>query len=177
MKLISLWEPWSTLMALGLKTIETRSWSTSYRGWLAIQASKGGLSKEEFLDTVEDTPGIFAALSTVPGFCEWFNRRGKGMKLSEVLPLGKIVAVVNLTDCVPVVSGGNGLCLKYANAEAVRQRESYFGDYSCAGRYGWMTDKLFRLPGPVPFTAKQGLCDVDSVTLELIRQQWRERAA
>ena len=37
-KLISLWEPWATLMAIGAKRIETRSWRTPYRGWLAIQA-------------------------------------------------------------------------------------------------------------------------------------------
>lgn len=40
MKLISLWEPWASLMAIGAKKIETRSWATSYRGWLAIHAAK-----------------------------------------------------------------------------------------------------------------------------------------
>lgn len=29
---ISLWQPWATLMAIGAKTIETRSWSTRHRG-------------------------------------------------------------------------------------------------------------------------------------------------
>lgn len=28
MKLLSLWEPWATLMAIGAKRIETRSWQT-----------------------------------------------------------------------------------------------------------------------------------------------------
>ena len=32
MKCISLWNPWATLMALGVKTIETRSWGTDFRG-------------------------------------------------------------------------------------------------------------------------------------------------
>lgn len=40
LKAISLWEPWATLIALGLKTIETRTWSTSHRGPLLICASK-----------------------------------------------------------------------------------------------------------------------------------------
>ena len=40
MKAISLYEPWATLIALGEKRYETRSWSTTYRGPLLICASK-----------------------------------------------------------------------------------------------------------------------------------------
>ncbi len=40
MKAISLWEPWATLIALGKKQYETRSWGTFYRGPLLICASK-----------------------------------------------------------------------------------------------------------------------------------------
>ena len=39
-KAISLWQPWAEAMRLGLKRNETRSWPTSYRGWLAIHAAK-----------------------------------------------------------------------------------------------------------------------------------------
>ncbi len=38
MKATTLWQPWAQLVALGVKTIETRSWRTSYRGPLAIHA-------------------------------------------------------------------------------------------------------------------------------------------
>jgi hypothetical protein len=40
MKAISLWQPWASAMAVGLKTVETRHWSTSYRGHMAIHAAK-----------------------------------------------------------------------------------------------------------------------------------------
>ncbi len=40
MKAISLWQPWASLMAIGAKKIEARTWSTNYRGPLAIHASK-----------------------------------------------------------------------------------------------------------------------------------------
>ena len=40
MKAITLHQPWATLIALGLKTMETRSWSTKYRGPIAIHAGK-----------------------------------------------------------------------------------------------------------------------------------------
>lgn len=39
MKAITLWQPWASLIASGLKTIETRSWKTEYRGLLAIHAA------------------------------------------------------------------------------------------------------------------------------------------
>lgn len=40
MKAISLKQPWANLIADGEKTIETRTWSTNYRGPLLIVSSK-----------------------------------------------------------------------------------------------------------------------------------------
>ena len=37
---LSLWQPWASAIALGLKKIETRSWYTPYRGPLLIHAAK-----------------------------------------------------------------------------------------------------------------------------------------
>lgn len=39
MKVLSIIEPWATLICEGQKVIETRSWKTSYRGELYIHAS------------------------------------------------------------------------------------------------------------------------------------------
>ncbi len=41
MKTLSLLQPWATLVVMGVKQIETRSWRTDYRGPLLIHASKG----------------------------------------------------------------------------------------------------------------------------------------
>lgn len=41
MKALTLTQPWASLVALGLKRVETRSWSTWYTGPLAIHAAKG----------------------------------------------------------------------------------------------------------------------------------------
>lgn len=40
MKAISLIQPWASMIASGKKTIETRKWSTKYRGDILIVASK-----------------------------------------------------------------------------------------------------------------------------------------
>ena len=40
MKAISLKQPWASFVAMGQKTIETRTWRTNYRGDLLIVSSK-----------------------------------------------------------------------------------------------------------------------------------------
>ena len=46
MKVLSLTEPYATLIKNGVKTIETRSWKTNYRGKLYIHASSTKMPKE-----------------------------------------------------------------------------------------------------------------------------------
>jgi hypothetical protein len=40
-KALTLTQPWATLIAVGAKRIETRSWATDYHGQIAIHAAKG----------------------------------------------------------------------------------------------------------------------------------------
>lgn len=46
MKVLSLTEPYATLIKIGKKKIETRSWKTSYKGKLYIHASSTKIPKE-----------------------------------------------------------------------------------------------------------------------------------
>lgn len=46
MKVLSLKEPWATLIKNKKKFIETRSWKTNYRGELYIHASLTKISKD-----------------------------------------------------------------------------------------------------------------------------------
>ena len=39
MKVLTLWQPWATLIALGLKRYETCSWATFCRGLLLLHAA------------------------------------------------------------------------------------------------------------------------------------------
>lgn len=40
MKVLTIKEPWATLILEGKKTIETRTWNTNYRGIILLHASK-----------------------------------------------------------------------------------------------------------------------------------------
>ena len=74
MKAISLKQPWASFIAIGQKTIETRTWKTNYRGELLIVSSKSKIEK-----------GLpYAGL---------FNLK---------LEFGKALAIVNLVDCRPM---------------------------------------------------------------------------
>lgn len=71
----TLWQPWATLIEQEIKRIETRSWSTSYRGPIAIHAAKKPIytGSPELLDLLQ-----------------------KGIEP----PLGAVIAIANLVDCV-----------------------------------------------------------------------------
>jgi hypothetical protein len=77
-KAISLWQPWASLIARGVKRHETRHWSTPYRGPIAIHAAKR-------LD--------------VAGAPEDLCRAVFGPNWRTALPLGAVVAVGRLARC------------------------------------------------------------------------------
>lgn len=76
-KVLSLKEPWATLIASGVKKIETRSWKTTYRGELYIHASKGKIDDKD--------KNIKKLLDYIP---------------NTSLNYGNIICKCNLVDCV-----------------------------------------------------------------------------
>lgn len=54
MRGLSLWQPWATLMAQGLKKYETRAWYTAYRGMVAIHAAARPPDPWEWIGTPLD---------------------------------------------------------------------------------------------------------------------------
>lgn len=181
MKCISLWQPWATLMAIGAKRIETRSWPTSHRGPLAIHAAKKRPS---------EIPGLLDAIrADWPHWSEALRRDGcvldEERKLIGLggLPYGAIVAVVHLDDCFGThrlrrmtENRGEELdqsiarTLRFAGnseaaiADALRPgpltpAELAFGDYR-DGRYGWCTSRAVWLPEAIPFRGAQGLFEI-----------------
>ena len=60
LRAITLIQPWATLIVQGHKTIETRTWRTAYRGWLAIHAGK---SKDLIEDPAKHVFGAVVAIA------------------------------------------------------------------------------------------------------------------
>ena len=137
---LSLWQPWATLMEMGAKTIETRSWYTSYRGPLAILAARKWGWDFHGLCRTEPYARILRTRFDLPP--------GRGGRCPRPLPLGAIVCVVDLVDCVRIGP---------ANTPAGDEYE--FGDYT-PGRFAWKTKSLRPLKAPIAWSGAQGLFDI-----------------
>src|SRR5581483_12167599 len=64
-KVLTLTQPWATLVAIGAKQIETRSWPTKYRGPLLIHAGAGlgPGGKEAYVERCTASEPIYKALN------------------------------------------------------------------------------------------------------------------
>jgi len=96
MKVLTVAQPWAHLMAHGIKKIENRSWTTKYRGPLAIHASL--TYYDEDFEYVE---------------------REMGLTLPSNLPGGAIIGICQLADVVrksddPLFTGPYGWVLTHA---------------------------------------------------------------
>lgn len=145
MKALSLTQPWATLIAIGAKRIETRSWQTPYRGPLAIHAA-AGLSpvggKRGLMDTCRQVP--FRSVLLRAGYLG-----------TPSLPLGAIVAVCALVSVVTTqlikAPGGWGWSAPDGRLYdfILTDQERAFGDYS-NGRYAWLLADIRPLAEPIP---------------------------
>lgn len=152
MKAISLWQPWASAIALGVKCIETRGWRTNHVGPIAICAAQHRAPElrdifEDLLDEHDDARWAFAdALDTV----------------YDTLPFGRVVAVADLTRCVPVAELGD-----------ISEMERAFGNYA-DGRFGWVFGQITRLREPVPVSGRQQLFNLPAAVEAAVRGQLSE---
>ncbi len=156
MRALSIWQPWATLIAHGLKRIETRSWETRYRGPLLIHAARKWTRELKSLCHREPFRTALTAI---------------GYDSPDLMPFGAIVAVAELVDCRPTSKPpragvpcdlldipGAAHLLDDARrwVERLDERERAFGDFS-PGRYGWSLSNVRRLARPLTATGWQGL--------------------
>ncbi len=138
MKTLSLWQLWASAMFTPLKRNETRGRYTSYRGPVAIQAAKTTRKLEMGFDL--RTEWNMMTLRERQEFA------GIGIVLFEQIPLGCVLGVGNLVDCVRVERAG------------VKKDSDEFawGNYA-PGRFAWIFEDMHLLPAPCPAIGKQML--------------------
>ena len=127
MKVLSLTEPYATLIKNQKKHIETRSWKTSYRGELYIHASATKIPKEwkdndELMSLVDETK----------------------------LNFGNIICKCNLVDCIYMSK-------EYVeNMKKNNYQEYVCGVYE-EGRYAWILEDIVPLDEPIKAKGKLGI--------------------
>lgn len=132
MKALTLTQPWATLVAIGAKKIETRSWNTNYRGPLAIHAAKGGYNDDLFLMKIE------------PFYTE-LTKAGITSRLG--LPLGGVLAICELVRVDHI---------KENYEKYITYNERSFGDYT-PGRFAWILENITALNKPIAAKGALGL--------------------
>lgn len=124
-------QPWATLLALGAKRFETRSWSSGYRGPLAIHAGRTFDLATQELCFGEPFASVLAAA---------------GISHPRQLPRGVVLAIGRLSACQPTV----------APWLPTDPTELAFGNFG-PGRYMWQLDDVAPLPTPLPARGALGL--------------------
>ena len=159
MRGLSLTQPWASAIAFGSKSIETRSWSTSYRGPLAIHASKGFIRDELlYYGSCWNWCGALWPLGT---------RMGDHRRLTELLPFGAIVAICDLVACRPsetftVAELDTPRRPEDATSDAYNWTERQMGNFDVM-RYGLVLANVRALPAPISCKGALGLWPVNDV--------------
>lgn len=132
MKALTIRQPWSWAIARGHKTIENRSWTTAYRGPLAIHsASRWDDDREYVLREV----------------VQRIRRRGGNLpgRLADDLPwsdTGRVVAVVDLVD----------ICTANFGCDC--------GPWAVAGQAHWQLANVRLVANPPTTKGRLGLWDL-----------------
>lgn len=136
MKGISIRQPWASLIAVGAKKYETRSWATSYRGPLLICAAKKEEDYRRYPEQFRDR--VYASLhKESDGLVPW------------MVPYGCAVAIADLTACLST----------YNYQTDWIWFEATFGDFS-PGRFAWKLENV-RAIDPFPVKGRQRLFEVE----------------
>lgn len=151
MKTLTILQPWASLIQIGAKRIETRSWTSTYRGPLAIHAGKGGATDGPNLVWAEPFKSVLNAA---------------GYKFFREMPRGALIATCQLVSVIPVYkitdrgfhqwTGPDGRDYRFD----LTDQERAFGDYTF-GRYAWLLADVQELPSPVPARGALGLWECE----------------
>jgi hypothetical protein len=144
MRCLSFSQPFGTLVAIGAKNIETRSWSTKYRGKIAIHTSA-------------TIPAVYKTLCAVEPFKSLLSAHGYQL---NNLPLGQVIAVCDLVDCIKIPALKTFYPAhrrgEYLFSLPPDEPELSLGDYT-PGRYAWVLRNVKVLPTPILARGSLGL--------------------
>jgi activating signal cointegrator 1 len=166
-RIVSLWQPWATLIALGLKEYETRSFGTSYHGPLAIHATK-----KQPCDVWAQVEQIWQLSGQDERLTQLLDSRG-----TFEFPQAAIVAAAVGVSSMPMMVGEpkqSGQIREFRDGRwqyligAMSPLERACGDWQ-AGRFGWRLIGVKPMPN-IPYKGGQGVRRItDESVCEVIR--------
>ena len=138
MKVLSIWQPWASLIVHGHKSIETRGWPAprSIIGTTIGIASTKAIKSEQSRHVREPDFARHYAITRLPDLDE--------------LPLGSLLGTVVVEACDSIDDGA---------IDSLSHQERAFGWYS-ASRYAWRLADPRPLAPPVAVNGKQGVWEL-----------------
>jgi len=143
MKAITFHQPWATLLATGSSRYALHSWRTSHRGPLAIYAGRRWTEDTIDLCLHEDIRPLLA-------------RAGYDYLIQ--VPLGALVGIVQLVDCISVGSGD------WQSFDAADPAVLYGPFYP--ENWAWVFAQARPLRKPLPYRGKMGIFSVPDRVLK-----------
>jgi len=170
-KIITLHEPWASLIPLDFKRYETREWPTSYRGPLLIHAARKKMPKTFKL------PLLYALGGCCAG--DEYERLEAALDQIEQSPnYGCIIAIADLSLCLRMYSKHPFIGAHASNSIKIDSQslvERLVGLWQ-PDRYALQLDNVRKLE-PIPFKSRQGkLLDAPSEIIAQVRQQLGQAA-
>lgn len=127
MKVLSIKEPFATLIKNKKKHIETRSWKTNYRGEIYIHASLTKIG------------------NSIDGRIELIH-----LISNDEMNYGNIICKCQLVDCIEMTE-------EYINKIKNEEPQEFIcGQYS-SGRYAWILKNIEPLIKPIPARGQLGI--------------------
>lgn len=136
LKAITIQQPWATLIAIGEKTFETRTWATKHEGILAIHAGKT-IDKEAYKKHAE----VLAR---------------HGYPTKDSLPVGAVIATTFIGTQHKVVSEDKGNSAVTDQGLTIEGSEYQYGYYD-VGNFAWKLDSVKKFAEPIPSKGQLGL--------------------
>jgi len=150
---ITLHQPYATLIALGVKPDETRSWPAPRHltgNLLAIHAGKAtgvlAEARENRAEIALWDDRRRASFQRRTAIGKFLLHLGEAVPDLDLLPLGAVVCVARLIQC-------------HRTETIMRTRSEaalVFGDYAY-GRYAWALNVVHVFADPIPAQGKQGI--------------------
>lgn len=138
MKVISVWQPFATLLVKGFKVFETRGWPAP----VSVIGQRIGIASTKIIRP--EQRAHFADTE----FQNYYSRLGLPEKIED-LPLGYLLGTVMLDSVEPVTE---------EFLEDVSEEEQQYGWFSIGG-YAWRVTHPKELAHPVMIRGAQGLFD------------------
>jgi len=154
-RVVTLWQPWASLIWLGLKDNETRHWNISYRGNLLIHAAKKPCNIQMLRE--------YGLIPERSGFGSPYQKQiydALEPFLVEGFPYGQIVAKCQLKDVFPMTKE---MILEQSEVELL------CGNWA-VGRYAWKLENIQQLNPGFPYKGSQGLSIPSDDAIEAIQR-------